>query len=66
MSMGSASSAGEFPPEGPAFEEPGSVGSSNSTEGLVMSREKMFGGTVVRPDVILASSSASSFYLRGT
>ena len=31
-----------------------------------MSRAKMFGGTVVRPNAILASSSASSLYLRGT
>ena len=59
MSMGSASSAGGFPQEDPAFEGPGSAGSSNSMEGLVMSRAKMFGGTVVRPDAILASSSAS-------
>jgi len=66
MFMGSASSAGGFPPEGPAFEGPGSAGSLNSTEGLVMSRAKMFGGTVVRPDAILANSSASSLYLRET
>ena len=31
-----------------------------------MSRAKMFGGMVVCPDAILASSSASSLYLRGT
>ena len=61
--MGSTSSAGGFPPEGPAVEGPGSVGSLNSMVGLVMSRAKMFGGTVVRPDAILASSSASSLYL---
>ena len=66
MSMGPTSSAGGFPPEGPVDEGPGSVGSLNSMEGLVMSRAKMFGGTVVRPDAILASSSASSLYLRGT
>ena len=55
-----------FPPEGPAVEGPGSAGSLNSTEGLGMSRSKMFGGTVVHPDGILASSSASSLYLCGT
>ena len=66
MSMGSTSSAGGFPPEGPADEGPGSVRSLNSMEGLVMSRAKMFGGTVVHPDAILANSSASSLYLRGT
>jgi pantoate kinase len=27
---------------------------------------KTFGGTVIRPDAILASSSASSLYRRGT
>ena len=66
MSMASASSAGGFPPEGPAVEGPGSARSMNSAEGLVMSRAKMFGGTVVCPDAILANSSASSLYLRGT
>src|SRR6185437_3418296 len=66
MSMGSVSSAGGFPPEGPVVERPGSTGSLNSTEGLVMSRAKMFGGMVVRPDAILASSSASLLYLRRT
>ena len=44
MSMGPTSPAGGFPPEGPVDEEPGSVGSLNSTEDLVMSRAKMFGG----------------------
>src|SRR6185503_13874642 len=63
MSMASTLSAGGFLPEGPADEGPGSVGSLNSTEGLVMSWAKMFGGTVVRPEAILASSSASSLYL---
>ena len=66
MSMGSASSAGGFLPEGPAFEGPSSAGSLKSTEGLAMSRAKMFWGTVVRLDAILANSSASSLYLRGT
>src|SRR6185312_522669 len=66
MSMGSTSSAGGFPPEGPADEGPSSAGSMNSAQGLVMSRAKMFGGTVVHPDAILASSSASSLYLHGT
>ena len=47
-------------------EGPGSDGSLNSAEDLVMSRAKIFGGTVVRPEAILASSSASSLYLRGT
>src|SRR6185312_13559797 len=42
------------------------TGSFKSTEGLAMSRAKIFGGTVVRPDAILANSSASSLYLRGT
>ena len=60
------SSTGGFPLEGPAFEGPGPARSLNSMEDLVMSRAKMFGGTVVRPDAFLASSSASSLYLRGT
>ena len=37
MSMGSTPSAGGFPPERPTDEGPDSVGSMNSTEGLVMS-----------------------------
>ena len=37
MSMGSTSSAGGFPPEGPVDEGPDSVGCLNSTEGLKMS-----------------------------
>jgi hypothetical protein len=36
------------------------------TDGFATSRAKTFGGTVIRPDAILASSSASSLYLRGT
>ena len=59
VSMGSASPAEGFPPRGSAFEGPSSARSLKSTEGLTMSRAKMFGGTVVRPDAILASSSAS-------
>ena len=63
LSMGSDSSAEGFPPGGPMFEGPGSAGSLKSTEGLAMLRAKMFGGTVVRLDAILASSSASSLYV---
>ena len=66
VSMGSTPSAGGFPPGDPADERPGSAGSLISAEGLVMSRAKIFGGMVVRPEAILASSSASSLYLRGT
>ena len=66
MSMGSTPSAGGFPPGDPVDERPGSAGSLNSAEGLVMSRAKMFEGMVVRPDAILANSSASSLYLHGT
>jgi hypothetical protein len=36
------------------------------TDGLATSHAKTFGGTVIRPDAILASSSASSLYRRGT
>jgi hypothetical protein len=36
------------------------------TDGLATSRAKTFGGTVIRPDAILASWSASSLYRRGT
>ena len=66
MFMGSTPSAGGFPPGDPVDEGPGSGGSLNSAEGLAMSRAKIFGGTVVRPEAILASSSASSLYLRET
>ena len=62
VSMGSASSTEGFLPGDSAFEGPGSAGSLKSTEGLAMSRAKMFGGTVVQPDAILANSSASSLY----
>jgi hypothetical protein len=40
--------------------------SSRLTDDLATSRAKTFGGTVIRPDAILASSSASSLCLRGT
>src|SRR5690348_10795267 len=50
--------------EGEGFE--GSQGGLVSMEGLLTSRAKTLGGTVVRPDAILASSSASSLYLRTT
>jgi hypothetical protein len=36
------------------------------TDGLATSRAKTFMGMVIRHDVILASSSASSLYRRGT
>jgi hypothetical protein len=39
---------------------------SRLTDGLETSRAKTFGGTVIRPDAILASSSAYSLYRRGT
>jgi hypothetical protein len=39
---------------------------SRSTDGLMTSRAKIFGGMVIHPDAILASSSASSLYRRGT
>jgi hypothetical protein len=42
----------------------GSGASSSLTDGRCMFLQKMFGGTVVRPDAILASSSAVSLYRR--
>ena len=51
-------------PEGSGAALMASAGFLKSTDGLVRSRAKTFGGTVVRPDTILASSSASSLYLR--
>jgi hypothetical protein len=39
---------------------------SRLTDGWATSRAKTFGGTVIHPDAILASSSASSLYRRGT
>jgi hypothetical protein len=38
---------------------------SRLTDGSATSRAKTFRGTVIHPDAILASSSASSLYLRG-
>jgi hypothetical protein len=62
-SMGSAPVGFEGAPEGSVwFEGCG----SRVTEGWATSRAKTFGGTVIRPDAIFASSSASSFYRRGT
>jgi hypothetical protein len=62
-SMGSVPAGFEGAPEGSAwFEGCG----SRVTEGWAISRAKMFGGTVIRPDAILASSSASSLYRQGT
>jgi hypothetical protein len=62
-SMGSAPAGFEGAPEcSVQFEGCG----SRVTEGWVTSRTKMFGGAVTRPDAILASSSASSLYWRGT
>ena len=51
-------------PEGSGAAPMDSAGFPKSRDGLARSRAKTFGGTVVRPDVILASSSASSLYLR--
>jgi hypothetical protein len=44
----------------------GSGVSSVLTEGRCRSQEKMSGGTIVRPEAILASSSAVSLYRRAT
>jgi hypothetical protein len=61
--MGTAPVGLEGAPEGSSqFEGCG----SRLTDGWAMSRAKTFGGIVIRPDVILASSSASSLYRRGT
>jgi hypothetical protein len=61
--MGSAPAVFEGAPEGSVqFEGCG----SRVTDGWATSRAKTFGGTVIRPDTILASSSASSLYRRGT
>jgi hypothetical protein len=57
--MGSAPAGFEGAPEGSVwFEGCG----SRVTDGWAISRAKTFGGTVIRPDAILASSSASSLY----
>jgi hypothetical protein len=62
-SMGSAPAGFEGAPEGSV--QFGVCG-SRVTDGWATSRAKTFGGTVIRPDAILASSSASSLYHRGT
>ena len=51
-------------PEGPGATPTASAGFWKSTDGLARSRVKTFGGTVVRPDAILANWFASSLYLR--
>jgi hypothetical protein len=62
-SMGSAPAGFEGAPEGSVqFEGCG----SRVTDGWATCRAKTFRGTVTRPDAILASSSASSLYRRGT
>jgi hypothetical protein len=60
--MGSAPSGLEGAPEGSSQLERAGL---RSTDGLVTSRAKTFGGTVIQPDAIFASSSASSLYLEG-
>jgi hypothetical protein len=62
-SIGFAPLGSEGAPEGSSRLE--GVG-SRLTDGLATSHAKTFGGTVVHPDAILASSSASSLYQRGT
>jgi hypothetical protein len=62
-SMGSAPVGLEGAPEGSTRFKGDEL---RSTDGLVTSRVKTFGGTVICPDVIFTSSSASSLYLRGT
>jgi hypothetical protein len=58
-SLGSAPAGFEGAPEGSSqFEGCG----SRLTDDWAMSRAKTFGGTMIRPDAILASSSASSLY----
>jgi hypothetical protein len=62
-SMGSALAGLEGAPEGSVqFEGCG----SRLMDGWVTSRANTFGGTVIRPDAILVSSSASLLYRRGT
>jgi hypothetical protein len=62
-SMGSVLAGFEGAPEGSVwFEGCG----SRVTDGWAISRAKTFRGTVIRPDAILASSSASSLCRRGT
>jgi hypothetical protein len=61
-SMGSAPAEFEGAPEGSS--ELGEV-LLRSTEGLARSCTKTFRGTVIHPEGIFASSSASLLYLRG-
>jgi hypothetical protein len=62
-SIGSAPAGFKGAPEGSSWFE---GVSSRLTDGFAMSRAKTFGGTVIHPDAILASSFASSLYRRGT
>jgi hypothetical protein len=60
--MDSAPAGLEGAPEGsPGFEGV----APRLTNGFATSHAKMFEGMVIRPDAILASSYASSMYLRG-
>jgi hypothetical protein len=61
--IGSAPAGFEGAPEGSSWFE---GVSSRLTDGFATSRAKTFAGTVIHPDAILASSSASSLYQRGT
>jgi hypothetical protein len=61
-SIGSALVGLEGAPEGSSWLE---GHDSRLMDGWATSRAKTFGGTVIRPDAILASSSASSLYRRG-
>jgi hypothetical protein len=61
--MGSAPAGFEGALEGFSWFE---GGDPRSTDGFATFRAKTFGGTVIHSDSILASSSASSLYLRGT
>jgi hypothetical protein len=61
--MGSAPAGFEGAPEGSSWLQ---GGDSRSTDGFAASRAKTFGGTVIHPNAIFASLSASSLYLRGT
>jgi hypothetical protein len=61
--MGSAPAGFERAPEGSSWLE---GDDPRLTDGFATSRAKTFRGTVIHPDVIFASSSASSLYLWGT
>jgi hypothetical protein len=61
--MGSALAGSEGAPEGSSWLEGDRL---RSTDSFVTSREKTFGGTVIHPDAIFTSSSASLLHLRGT